>query len=67
MVKRGAFLQSGGHIAYLVNQHSATKIRIETGATSISQVEIIAGVKAGDQLIISTLEPLKQANQVFIR
>ncbi|MFT5162295.1 MAG: HlyD family secretion protein [Alteromonadaceae bacterium] len=76
MIKRGAFLQSGGgRIAYLVNQdrsstgtyNSARKINIKTGATSISQVEIIEGVKVGDKLIISTLDPLKQAAQVLIR
>lgn len=68
MVKRGAFLQSGGgRIAYVVNQNSAKRIQIKTGATSISQVEIIDGVKAGDQLIISTLDPLQRADQVLIR
>lgn len=68
MIKRGAFLSSGGgKIAYLVNDNGANKINIEVGATSIAQVEITDGVKAGDRLIISSLEPLKQAEQVLIR
>jgi HlyD family secretion protein len=68
MVKRGAFLQSGGgHFAYLVNQNTARKINIEVGASSISQIEMLSGVKEGDQLVISSLELFKQAKQVAIR
>lgn len=68
MIQRGAFLQSGGgRVAYRVEQDNAKKITIQTGATSISQVELTEGVKVGDQLVISSLEPFKQAQQVLIR
>lgn len=68
MVKRGTFLQSGGgKFAYLVKQNSAHRINIEVGATSISHVEIHAGAKEGDSLIISNLDSFAGAKQVLLR
>lgn len=68
MVKRGAFLQSGGgKFAYIVNQNTAAMVNIEVGASSISHVELLDGVKEGDQLVISSLDTFKQAKQVLIR
>ena len=68
MIKRGAFVQSGGgKFAYIVNQNTASMINIEVGASSISHVELINGVKEGDRLVISSLDTFKQAKQVLIR
>ena len=68
MVKRGAFLPSGGgHFVYVINDDTAKRVKIKVGATSISQVELLAGVKEGDNLVISTLDPFEQAAQVLIR
>ena len=68
MVKRGQFVQSGGgKIAYRIAGDSAKRIPVQVGARSISQVELLEGVKAGDRLVISSLEPFQQAKQVLIR
>jgi HlyD family secretion protein len=68
MIKRGAFVQSGGgKFAYIVNQNTASMVNIEVGASSISHVELINGVKEGDRLVISSLDTFKQAKQVLIR
>ncbi|CAH9049921.1 hypothetical protein PSECIP111951_00077 [Pseudoalteromonas holothuriae] len=67
MVKRGTFMQSGGNFAYKVDGENASKINISTGAISINGVEILAGLQAGDQIIISNYQAFKQAEQVTLR
>lgn len=68
MIKRGAFLQSGGgQFTYLVKDGTATKVDIAIGDTSISQVELLSGVTVGDKLVISTLTPFERSEQVLIR
>lgn len=67
MVKRGAFLQQGGNIAFKVNGNSAEKITIQTGATSIGSVELNSGVKEGDVLIVSSYEDYASAQTILIR
>src|SRR5215472_14064312 len=48
MVQRGQFIDSGGgHVAYVVRDGIAIRTPIETGATSISSVEILGGLKEG--------------------
>lgn len=67
MVKRGAFLQQGGNIAFKVNGNSAEKITIQTGVTSIGSVELNSGVKEGDVLIVSSYEDYASAQTILIR
>lgn len=68
MVKRGPFVQShGGKVGYLLADNLAVKTTIELGSSSISHVELLAGAKEGDQLVISTLEPFESAGQVLVR
>lgn len=67
MVKRGAFMNHGGNVAYRVNGEMAEKITIATGATSMNAVEITQGAQAGDTLVISSYEPFKQTQQVLLR
>ncbi len=68
MIRRGAFLQTGaGKVAYLVNENLAIKQTIEIGSTSISHIELQAGVKVGDRMIISSLDAFEDAEQVILR
>ncbi|RJE71064.1 efflux transporter periplasmic adaptor subunit [Pseudoalteromonas sp. MSK9-3] len=67
MLRRGAFLESGGHIAYKVEGDIATRININTGATSIRSVEILNGLRIGDEVIVSNYEQFKKANTVLLR
>lgn len=67
MVQRGQFLESGsGKIAYLVRDNIATRTRINTGARSLSSVEVISGLKAGDQIIISSTDAFRGADTVLL-
>jgi HlyD family secretion protein len=68
MVKRGAFVSSGGgRIVYRVNGDIAAQTEILLGARSMSHVEVLQGGEAGDKWVISSIEPFKQAEQVLIR
>jgi HlyD family secretion protein len=64
-VARGAFLDSGGgRIAYLVQGGIASRVTIQTGATSISEVEILQGLSPGDQIVISNLGEFERVETV---
>lgn len=67
MLRRGAFLDSGGHVAYKVEGDIATRININTGATSIRSVEILDGLRIGDEVIVSNYEQFEKANTVLLR
>ena len=67
MVQRGQFLESGsGRIAYIVRGDIATKASINTGARSLSDVEILSGLNAGDQIIISSTDAFRGAETVLL-
>jgi len=64
-VARGPFLDSGaGRMAYVVRDGVATRVAIQTGGSSVSEVEILSGLAAGDQIIISNLGELESAERV---
>ncbi|WP_040522585.1 efflux RND transporter periplasmic adaptor subunit [Aliiglaciecola lipolytica] len=67
MVQRGQFLDSGsGRIAYLVKDSIAEKTTISTGIRSLSSVEIMDGLKAGDTIIISGTDQFNGADRILI-
>ncbi|SFC79137.1 efflux RND transporter periplasmic adaptor subunit [Pseudoalteromonas denitrificans] len=64
---RGQFLDSnGGRVAYVVNDDIAHKMKITTGARSLSKVEISNGLNIGDEVVISNTEQFQGATQVVI-
>jgi HlyD family secretion protein len=64
-VTRGSFLDSGGgRIAYVVRGDVASRVPIQTGASSVSEVEIIAGLAAGDRIIVSNLDAFDRIENV---
>ncbi|WP_024592686.1 MULTISPECIES: HlyD family efflux transporter periplasmic adaptor subunit [unclassified Pseudoalteromonas] len=65
-VKRGAFMQQGGIIAYKVDGNIAKRIPIIIGATSINAVELLSGLKENDEIIISSYSDFKQANTILL-
>lgn len=67
MLPRGPFVESeGGRHAYLMQGGTAVRTPIQLGATSISAVEIISGLKPGDQVVISGTDAFKNAARVSI-
>lgn len=67
MVKRGAFMTSGGgNVAYQIEGDLASRREVKLGSTSLSQVEVLDGGKAGDEWVISSVDLFNHAEQVRI-
>lgn len=67
MVARGPFLESeGGRYAYVMRDGVAVRTPVQIGATSISAVEIISGVKPGDKIVIAGTDSFENAERVSI-
>jgi HlyD family secretion protein len=68
MVQRGPFLDSdGGNAAYVVRDGIAVRTPIKSGATSISEVEILDGLKEGDSIIVSDTSAFDTAKTVYLK
>lgn len=64
-IKRGDFIASGGgRTGYVVQDGLARKTPLQLGAVSVQWVEVLEGVKEGDQLVISNLSEFKDAAMV---
>ncbi|MEW7850428.1 efflux RND transporter periplasmic adaptor subunit [Massilia aurea] len=67
MVQRGPFVENeGGRHAYVMQDGVAVRTPIRIGATSISAVEIIDGLKAGDKVVVSGTDAFDNAARVSI-
>lgn len=67
MVERGPFLeQDGGNVAWVVDGSSASRRPIRTGASSLSSVEIVSGLKVGDRIVVSGTDQFGTADRVRI-
>jgi HlyD family secretion protein len=67
MVDRGAFVdQEGGGFAYLVHGNVAERHPVRLGASSISKVEILDGLAAGDQIVTSGTDAFNGAERVIL-
>ena len=67
MLARGPFVESeGGRHAYVVQDGVAVRTPIRLGATSLSAVEILSGLKQGDQVVVSGTDTFKNAERVSI-
>ncbi|MFZ6677677.1 efflux RND transporter periplasmic adaptor subunit [Undibacterium sp. Tian12W] len=67
ILPRGPFVEAdGGRFAYVVENGVAQRRPIKMGATSISAVEILSGLKDGDKVVISGTDTFESANSVSI-
>jgi len=67
-VARGAWFDSGGgrHV-YVVENGSATRREISTGATTVGEIEITKGLKEGETIVVSDTTTFDNANTVMLR
>ncbi|MDC8756310.1 efflux RND transporter periplasmic adaptor subunit [Janthinobacterium fluminis] len=64
-VARGSFVEEGGgHWAYVVVNNVATKRPIRLGVQSLTQIEVLDGLKAGEQIVVAGADVFKGASQV---
>jgi HlyD family secretion protein len=67
MLPRGPFVESeGGRYAYVVRDGVAVRTPVMLGATSVAAVEILSGLKLGDQVVISGTDTFNNAATVSI-
>jgi len=67
MVQRGPFVESeGGRFAYVVRDGVAIRTPIRMGATSLSSVEILSGLRQGDKVVVAGTDAFNNANRVSI-
>ncbi|WP_296942910.1 efflux RND transporter periplasmic adaptor subunit [uncultured Massilia sp.] len=67
MVARGPFVENeGGRYAYVVRDGIAERTPIKMGATSISAVEIVSGLKQGDKVVVAGTDTFDGASRVSI-
>jgi HlyD family secretion protein len=62
-VERGEFVNAGSYV-YKVDGSLATRIPVSLGAMSVGEVQILSGLHAGDQIIVSSVGDLGDAPQV---
>ena len=64
---RGAFIDSGGgRVIYVVDGDTAERRSIRLGASSNGRVEVLEGLREGERVIISSINPMRGADTVFI-
>ncbi|HEX9171301.1 MAG TPA: efflux RND transporter periplasmic adaptor subunit [Telluria sp.] len=67
MVARGPFVESeGGRFAYRMENGMAVRTPIRLGATSLSSVEIVSGLKPGDKVVVAGTDTFENAERVSI-
>ncbi|WP_038497074.1 efflux RND transporter periplasmic adaptor subunit [Janthinobacterium agaricidamnosum] len=67
LLARGPFLEAeGGRFAYVVRDGVAIRTPVRIGATSVSAVEILGGLKQGDQVVISGTDTFENAARVSL-
>ncbi|MBI3713861.1 MAG: efflux RND transporter periplasmic adaptor subunit [Burkholderiales bacterium] len=67
MLARGPFVESeGGRFVYLVENNIAVRRPFKLGATSISAVEILGGLKEGDKVVVAGTDQFENAERVSL-
>lgn len=67
MLARGPFVESeGGRFVYVVENNIATRRTYKLGATSISSVEIVEGLKEGDKVVIAGTDQFENAEKISL-
>jgi HlyD family secretion protein len=67
MLARGPFVESeGGRFVYLVQNNIAQRRPFKLGATSITAVEVLDGLKEGDVVVISGTDLFENAEKISL-
>lgn len=67
-VPRGPFMDSGGgRQIYVIEDGLATLREIRTGAQSVGEVEIVDGLREGEQVVLSDIQQFNGAKTVLVR
>jgi HlyD family secretion protein len=64
MVDRGGFLDPATRFAYVIRGDAAIRTPIELGAASISEIQVLRGLAAGDRVVISDTQEFNDAREL---
>jgi len=64
-VERGGFVDAGS-VVYRVQGDAATRQPVKLGPMSVGEVQILSGLNAGDQIIVSSINDLGDAPEVHL-
>jgi HlyD family secretion protein len=64
--ERGSYIDAASRALYLVHGNRAQRVPVVLGAASVSEIEVIRGLTAGDTVIISDMRDSNQASEVAI-
>jgi HlyD family secretion protein len=66
-VERGPFVdQSGGRNAWVIEGSTAVRRPVRLGANSLSEIEVLEGLKAGDRIVVSGSDQFGDTDKVRI-
>ena len=65
-VERGSLADQAGGYVWRVDGDVAVRVPVRLGAASISRIEILVGLKAGDRVVVSGIEALGNAERVIV-
>jgi HlyD family secretion protein len=65
-VERGGLADQGGGYAWRVDGDVAVRVPVRFGASSISRIEILEGLRTGDRVVVSGIESLGNAERVIV-
>ena len=66
MLERGAFLDPATRFVYVVRGNQATRTPVTLGAASVSEIEVLRGLAAGDRVVISDTQDFNDALELRI-
>lgn len=66
MVERGSFVEQGGGFVYVVDGNQAVRRPVQTGVSSLSAVEIVSGLQAGEKIVVSGSDQFDDAESVRV-
>jgi HlyD family secretion protein len=64
-VERGAFVDAGGSV-YRVQGDKATRQPVKLGPMSVGEVQVLSGLNAGDEVIVSSVSEFGDAPEVHL-
>ncbi len=64
--ERGSFIDETSRSLYVVRGGHALRVPVVLGAASVSEIEVVSGLKPGDQVVISDMRDANEAPDVAI-
>ena len=64
--ERGSFIDEATHVVYVARGSHAVRVPVVLGAPSVAEIEVVHGLTAGDQVVISDMRDANEAPEVAI-